>query len=496
MELEYSLKSHLKTLGINKIFDADADLSGITSDEGLVVSDVVHRAVVEVNEEGTEAAAASGVVVVNRLIEEPTLEFKVDHPFMFFIRNTQTKDLIFAGQLIQSYVGSAPSVPGVVMAICDPKLEPLTVVNNRFGLRLLKILPSPPHENVFFSPYSVSIAMGMTFMGAMRETRQELSQGMGYSAAGLRDSDVLGAYTLQTNRLRALQSNSTLDLFNAAAIDKSLGLLGTYEAQLKGAFNAELIEVDFQNEGQAAVDVINQWVNRKSGQTIQSLFDAPLDPDTVLVLLNAIYFKGFWDKQFKKEHTGKETFLNGGTTPVELDTMSGTMPVRHFSFKNLGVDVAELPYKDGDYTMLILLPEKQDGVEALKQNLTEGLLEDIERQLENRGVLVFLPKFKLETQYQLKDYLESLGIRRMFDRRADLSGIAGAKDLRVAAVIHKAVVEVNEEGTEAASVTAVRIVKKSASVPKHTFEVDHPFLFFIRNSRTKEILFAGQVNHL
>ncbi|CAN7936928.1 unnamed protein product [Ixodes hexagonus] len=386
-------------------------------------------------------------------------------------------------------------VPSIVMTSCDQKVEPLTVANYRFGLRLLKILPSPPHENVFFSPYSVSTAMGMTFVDAMGETRQELSQGMGYSAVGLKDSDVLGAYRLQTNRQRALQSNSTLDIFNAAVVDESLNLLGTYEAQLNASFKAELLKVDFQKEGQAAIDIINQWVDRKSRQKIRSLFDAPLNPDTRLVTLNAIYFKGYWDKQFKKENTGTETFLNGGTTTVEVDTMSGTMPVRHLSFKNLGVDVAELPYKDGDYTMLILLPEKQDGVEVLKQNLTEDLLEDIERQLENRRVLVFLPKFKLETEYLLKDHLRSLGIQRIFDSRADLSGITGHKDLFVSAVVHKAVVEVNEEGTEAASVTAVRCKKKCKSVPKYDFLVDHPFLFFIQNSRTEDVLFAGQVNH-
>ncbi|CAN7995728.1 unnamed protein product [Ixodes hexagonus] len=379
------------------------------------------------------------------------------------------------------------------MASCDHKVEPLTVANNRFGLRLLKILPSPPHKNVFFSPYCVSTAMGMAFAGAMGATRQELSEGMGYSAAGLKDSEVLQAYTLQANRQRALQSHSTMDLFKAAAVDESLNLLDTYEAQLKSSFDAELLKVDFEKEGQAAINIINQWVDRKSRQMIQSLFDIPLHPDTGLVLLNAIYFKGTWNTQFKKEYTGKDIFLNGGTTPVEVDTMSTRIPVRHLMFERLGVDVTELPYKDGDYSMLILLPYKDDGVEELKQNLTEDLVEDIAGQLKNDNVLVCLPKFKLETAYLLNDQLESLGIRRIFDRHADLSGINGGYDLFVSAVVHKAVVDVNEEGTEAASVSAV-VIKKKSSGPE--FLVNHPFLFFIRNPRTKDVLFAGQVNHL
>ncbi|KAG0425645.1 hypothetical protein HPB47_027198 [Ixodes persulcatus] len=534
------------------------------------------------------------------------------------------------------------------------KEEQLTLANNRLGLQLLKALPSSTQENLFFSPYSVSSVMGMAFAGARGDTRHELSQGLGYATAGFQDSDILDAYALHTHRLRSLESNSTLEVANAAAVHERFALQSAYELQLAGSFTAMLLKVNFENGGRDAVDTINRWVKLRTHEKIPRLFNAPLESSTRLVLLSAIYFKGKWEKEFEKNDTEKRTFLNGGTIPTQVDTMTGLVPVRHQSFESLGVDMAELPYQGGDYSMVILLPKQNDGVEVFKQNLTDVLIKDMASQLVDRQVRVFLPRFKLETEYSLRNPLENLGIRRifgpdadlsgitedndiqvsavvhkafvkstfdvanaaaiherlsllsayestldstfhaqllkvdfvnggqaamdeinrlvllnaiffkgvwstkfdesattkkqflnggttptqvdtmtksirigyksfptmrlevaelpyaggnynnlknlgiteMFSAQADLSGITSDADLTVSDVVHKAVVEVNEEGTEAAAATGVVAVNRLSGVPSLEFNVNQPFLFFIRNTQTQDLLFAGQLNHL
>ncbi|CAN8033034.1 unnamed protein product [Ixodes persulcatus] len=375
--------------------------------------------------------------------------------------------------------------------------DKLTSASNNLGLRLFPLLPSPPEENVFFSPCSLSVAMGMAYAGARGETRQELYDHLGYSSAGLPEAQVLDAYARQMQRHQPGQSNTTIDVANSAAIHLTLSLLNEYENILRNSFKADLQTVDFEDDGQAAVDVINRWVKEKTHDKIESLFSAPLSPLTRFVLLNAIYFKGTWETEFEKKNTRNMPFFNGGVTQAEVQTMVEKIRIRHNSFEDSGVDVAELPYHGGDYSMLILLPKEKTGVEALKGNLTAGLLQTLIDRLVQREVTVFLPKFKLETKYYLKEFLQKLGIKRIFGKGADLSGISEDASLKVSAVVQKAVVEVNEEGTEAAVVSGV-VGSIKASAPQRSFEfrVDHPFLFFIRNTRTNGLLFMGQVNKL
>ncbi|CAN7936925.1 unnamed protein product [Ixodes hexagonus] len=369
--------------------------------------------------------------------------------------------------------------------------DKITNANNEFGLRLLRVLPSTPEKNVFFSPYSVSTAMGMAFAGARGRTQQELFQALGYSDAGLNDAGFLGVYARHTDRLKTSPSNSTLDVANAAAIQRTLALLDSYEIALGSAFGAELHKVDFAEDQQATVDFINNWVKQKTHHKIDKLFNEPLDGDTQLVLLNAIYFKGSWNTEFEKEATEKRRFFNGGVTPVEVDTMKAEIRVNYRSYDDLHVDVVELPYRGLDYSMVIMLPKEKTGVEALKQNLTFERFNQYVSDLRGRKVTIFLPRFKLETKYSLKTALQSLGINLIFGTGADLSGINDQK-LMVSAVEHKALVEVNEEGTEAAAATGVVVIPYSLGPGPVEFRVDHPFLFFIRNTQTGDIFFAGQ----
>ncbi|KAM7290684.1 intracellular coagulation inhibitor 1 [Ixodes scapularis] len=371
--------------------------------------------------------------------------------------------------------------------------DKLTLANNQFGLRLLNTLPNSPEENVFFSPYSISTALGMAYAGARGDTQEELSQQLGYTAAGLSQDDVFNAYSDHTQWLKASRSNSTLSVANAAVLHDKVGLRYTFQRTIDHAFDADILKVDFVNERKGALDRINYWVKDKTNGKIKSLFNKPLESETRLLLLNAIYFKGSWNTKFNKSRTEKREFLNGGVTPTKVDMMMGSINIGHRFFTDLQIDVADFPYQGRDYSMTVILPWRNDGVEAIKQNLTLDLFQKLVSELRERRVFVYLPKFKIEAEYSLKEPLQQLGIKQIFSGGSDLSGVTNDNDLVVSAVVHKAILEVNEEGSEAAAVSSIVAVTRIGT-QAFEFNVDHPFLFFIRNTVTNDILFAGQVN--
>ncbi|CAN7936931.1 unnamed protein product [Ixodes hexagonus] len=374
--------------------------------------------------------------------------------------------------------------------------DKLTLANNRFCFELLQSLTVTPDANMFFSPYSVSTAMGMVYVGARGETQRELFEGLGYSVTGLAHEQVLAAYGLHTSRLQSSEPNSTLKVANGAAIDERLSIEESYENLLTRSFKADLHKVDFLHGPQATVNLINEWVKEKTNDKIENLFNQQLSRTTRLVLLNAIYFKGAWDRPFPPGLTSKQEFFNRGETRTEVDTMVGSLTVGYHVSDHLQVAVVDLPYVGNDFSMTILLPVEKNGVERLRGNLTADVFQSLVSELRGRHVDVFLPKFKLETKYNLNEPLKILGIRRIFGGGTDLSGINGDTNLVVDFVVHKAVIEVNEEGSEAAGVTGAGLIPLSAGPLPPTFRVDHPFLFFIRNTRAGDILFAGQVNKL
>lgn len=374
------------------------------------------------------------------------------------------------------------------------KEQKLASSNNDFALRLLKILPSNQNENVFFSPYSLSAALGMTYVGARGTTQQEMAQALGYTQAGLTDADVQEAFAHQNSRLQAEAPRVGLEVANSAAVQDGFQILDTYYSALNHSFNAHLFNLDFAHNGQQAVDNINAWVKQATHEKIQKLFEEPLDTDTKLVLLNAVVFKGLWASQFPRELTEKESFYNGGIERTEVDMMFQRVKTNNAFDESLHAHVVELLYRGDDYSMVIVLPSERTGVEVLKQELTMAKLDAVTPLLTNSTIELYLPKFKLEKQNNLKSNLTNLGLHEMFGN-ADLSGVSGNTELFVSDVVQRAVVKVDEEGTEAAAATGVTEVNRMG-IELPVVKVDHPFLFFIRNRNTGEIFFAGQVNKL
>lgn len=383
---------------------------------------------------------------------------------------------------------------GVLLAVSFAQDDAkLTAASNDFAFRLLPLISRSQYENVFYSPYSVATALAMVYAGAEGPTLHELYEYLGYNLTGLAKDQVLSAHAEHNRRLLA-PSNSTLKIANAAVVDGTLNVHPGYVKALENGFGAELLQVDFAGAGQAAMNSINSWVSWKTQRKISALFDKPLSGDTKLVLLDAIYFKGMWRTMFDRSNTVEAFFFTSDGVVSKVDTMQGTVKAGYAYLHDIGASLLELPYSGLDYSMTILLPNHTDHFGSLRSGLTLQIFSEAVRELHETTVDVRLPRFTLEKKYDLKEALSSLGITRVFNAgEADLSGINGGRDLFVDEVVHKAVVEVNEEGSEAAAVTgaATRIVSGPT-----TFYVDHSFLFFIRNTRTADIIFVGIVNHV
>ncbi|XP_077528819.1 iripin-2-like [Haemaphysalis longicornis] len=379
------------------------------------------------------------------------------------------------------------------------KERKFATANNDFAFALLKTIPSYGSKNVFFSPYSLSAALGMTYLGARESTQFQLSKVLGYANYGLHAPDVEELFAMQTSRLQGEAAQVGLDMANGLAVQEDFRILETYYAAVNRSFNAHLLGLDFAQNGQQAVDTINAWVKQATHDKVEKLFEEPLDTDTRLVLLNAIVFKGLWEIQFKRELTTKRMFYNGGGDRTEVDLMNLLVKTNYVLDASLQAHVVELPYRGVDYSMVIMLPvSDRNSLQALKEFLTFASFDAVVSSLRNTTIDFYLPKFDLESQMNLRSDLIKLGLKRIFDEPfsyTDLSGITGTTDLVVSDVVQRAVLKVDEDGAEVADGSGVNVISRGEVEPP-TVIVNRPFLFFIRNRSTKEIFFAGEVNKL
>lgn len=379
-------------------------------------------------------------------------------------------------------------------AICAAQEErKVTDACNEFGFRLLHEMPASSEVNLFFSPYSVSSALAMAYVGSRGDTQRELHETLGYSSAELSPVRVLSAHAQHINFLRQ-PSNSTVRVANAAVIKRNYSVRREYLDSLSQSFDAELWKVNFLEESSRRN--INDWAKNKTEGKIEELIGEPFPENTKLVLLNAIYFRGLWKSRFRVRDTYSDAFYNGGTQRVAVDTMHQEVHGGYAYDRETNADVIDLPYVGLDYSMTIVLPKDRTGVDTLRRRLSWRVFQRMLSELHETTLTVALPRFKLEGSYRLKELLSQLGVEKLFqEQQADLSGISRSRDLFVKDVIHKAVVEVDEQGSAAAGATDVLVVEERFH-PTMPFVVDHPFLFFIRNTKTGDVLFAGQVNHL
>ena len=350
--------------------------------------------------------------------------------------------------------------------------------------------------NVFFSPYSISTALAMTCGGARGETENQMAQTLRFN---LPPDKLHPAFAALESNLNAVQQKGQIKLAVANSLWPQAGyeFLPDYLALCQKYYDTSITPVDYKGHTEAARKTINNWVEARTNRKIVELLKpGVLDSSTRLVLVNAIYFKGKWVSQFETNRTENQPFHISSDKTIDAPLMRQTHDFHYAEFP--GLQVLELPYVGDDLSMIVLLPREVDGLGNLEAELTAENLTAWTANLESQEVQVFLPKFKSISEFSLSGTLATLGMTDAFIYgQADFSGMNGRKDLFIGDVIHKAFVEVNEEGTEAAAATAVVMMAGSMAPsnlpPIPVFRADHPFLFLIRDNHNGSILFLGRV---
>lgn len=382
--------------------------------------------------------------------------------------------------------GRAQNAPG--------DLDDFASAGNAFAVDLYaKLAAGDTGGNLFFSPLSVSTALSMTFAGARENTATEMRKVLRLPAGG---DAAHAAFSGLLRHLGAVQSagHVRLALANSLWPQQGSPLLGAFTATLEKYYGAAPSPVDYAGAEPAARAAINRWVENKTHDKIKNLIASPLARTTRLVLVNAVYFKGDWEKQFKKENTQTAPFYLFGSATVDAPLMRQKDSFKYT--RDSDTHIVELPYSGGQLSMLVFVPDERtpEALAKTERMLTAANLEKWRRRMFPVEVELFLPKFKITWGTKsLAAPLKALGMRDAFGGKADFSGINGDRDLFIADVLHKAFVDVNEEGTEAAAATAVVMRTKSISMPPPVVRADHPFLFLIRDNATGALLFMGRV---
>jgi leukocyte elastase inhibitor len=378
----------------------------------------------------------------------------------------------------------------VVPAKLDADGQAVVKGLNQFGFELFGKLQ---HEkgDLAVSPASVSTAFGLAHAAAKGRTANEIAATLHYPEVG--DFNAAFGGVLRTMDLH--RNGRTLTVNNAIWLQEDLPISTSYRQLVERNYGAGIQRVDYRTDPDAARLKINAWVESKTNDKIKNLLiPGNVTPATRSYLVNTIYFKADWADPFSMDSTKAEDFTlaSGKTIKRDLMHQQGNFALA----EETGIKVLSMVYRGGETEMLIFLPDKASGLPAIERSLNSTRLERLEDKLSHTTVRVTLPKFKIENRFELIEPLKALGMVTPFSDQADFSGmadIAGEARLAIGGVIHKVFVEVEEKGTEAAAATAVGIVITGARVgaPKE-FRAEHPFLFLIRDRRTKAVLFVGR----
>jgi len=376
----------------------------------------------------------------------------------------------------------------------DPNRAAVADSTNAFALDLYAQLRQ--HSgNLFFSPDSIATALAMTYTGARGETAAEMAKTLHFTLPPDQLGSAMGAALRDLN---APHTGYQLRVANALWAQQEYDILPDFLKSTERDYGAALERVDFRDAPEAARQTINHWVEQKTEDKIKDLIGpGVLRPQTKLVLTNAIYFKGDWETQFDKAQTKPDDFHVSASQTIQAPLMHREGRFNYFAGSTF--QALEIPYKSGELSMIVLLPNDVAGLPALEQSLTAASLKQWLTQLHSEPkVVLTLPKFKITAQFELAPTLAAMGMPQAFDRRADFSGINPRRELLISDVIHKAFVDVNEEGTEAAAATGIIVSRAMIAVrprPPIVFRADHAFLFLIRDDRSGAILFMGRITN-
>jgi len=360
--------------------------------------------------------------------------------------------------------------------------------NNAFAFGLYQAIRGG-EGNLFYSPYSISLALAMTYAGARGETEKQMAEALHFTLPQEALHPAFNALDLQLAQPPQTDEGFQLRTANSLWGQKDFTFRAEYLDLLAENYGAGLRLVDFKDDAarQQARSAINAWVSAQTEDKIKELLaKGILTQDTRLVLANAIYFKAEWEKHFYGTQDDVFTLLDGATVVVPIMTNRLVVPYADGE----GYQAVAIPYKGSRMQMVVLLPD-EGQFDAFEQTLDGERFSAILQALQPTDVKVYLPKFDYDASLELKPALSDMGMPDAFDwQRADFSGMTGERDLVLSHVVHKAFVAVDEEGTEAAAATGV--VAEIVSMP-FVMKVDHPFLFVIRDAETGAVLFVGRV---
>jgi len=373
------------------------------------------------------------------------------------------------------------------------EMKTLVEGNTAFALQLYGKLRST-EGNLALSPYSISSALAMTCAGARGDTARQMEQTLHFDQS---KTDLHALFARLDTALKAAQGSNELSMANSLWPQEKYPFRAEFLNLLKKDYGATVTPLNYEQEAEQARVTINQWVDDKTRHKIAEIIGPRvLTGLTRMVLVNAIYFKGTWATPFPESATRPDKFYAKPDTTVPVPFMHKR---GSFSYgENDQLQLLALPYVGRRLEMIILLPRSRDGMGQLENSLTAASLSAWTSGMRDQQVNVALPKFKMSSGFALGEALRALGMKDAFDPdRADFSGMDGNSHwLYISAVLHKAFVDVNEKGTEAAAATAVVVMARGLArpvEPPREFRADHPFLFLIRDSTTGSILFMGRV---
>lgn len=382
-----------------------------------------------------------------------------------------------------------PKSPGSDQAKAETPQTKLVKAYNEFGFALLaQLVKQDTNQNLFLSPLGLATALTMTYNGAAGETKEAMAKVLGLAKIELEEVNQASAEL--RHALENLDPKVELILANSLWARQGIDFKADFLERNRQFFGAEIATLDFDNPQAPAL--INQWVESRTKGKINKIVEDKIDPETVLFLINALYFKGKWKVEFDKKKTQEGIFYlsDGKPKPVARMVQSGKYPY----FKGEKFQAISLPYGEGRISLFLFLPGKGTPLSEFLKQLNRQNWEQWQAQFHPMEGDIAIPRFKIEYEKELSEALKALGMAVAFDRaRADFSGMRPIPPtLFIQRVKHKAVMEVNEEGTEAAAATSVEI--GITSVPqKFTFVVDRPFFFAISDNQTGAILFMGAV---
>ncbi|NXJ97745.1 A1AT2 antiproteinase, partial [Corythaixoides concolor] len=363
--------------------------------------------------------------------------------------------------------------------------------NADFAFSLYKLVASEAtDQNIFFSPISISASFAMLALGAKSATLTQILEGLAFNLNKIQEQEIHEGFCQLLHMLNRSDSELQLSLGNALFIEEKLKPLQKFLDDVKSFYESEVFSTDFNNSS-GAENQINSYIEEKTNGKIVKLVEN-LDPLTAMVLVNYVFFKAHWEKPFSTSYTKQEDFFVDQKTSVKVDMMYRKGYYRHYFDEELSCWLVQIHY-NGNAAALFVLPDK-GKMKQVEDALLKRTVSKWEKFLQDRKIHLHIPKFSVSGTYDVKRIVKQVGITDLFTEQADLSGITEESGLMVSKVIHRAVLNVHENGTEAAGVTVKEVTWRSGDFPRPPrIRFNRPFLLVILDKYTRTVLFIGKI---